>query len=309
MSQISIILALFNGAKTLSRCLDSLIGQTIQDMEIICINDGSTDNSLKILQEYAQKDNRLQIINQKNKGVEYARSVALQSLKTPYFCFCDADDYYEPDYCEKMLQAIVTNEADMAVCQTILHGDTNSRPWVINYFKPKILGLQNNIPKLLPLTNYVLWNKVYKTELIHQYGLTFPQDEKIKRGYDILFTLQYISLCKKVYYLPNQLYNYFLSDDSLSGTYFKKQTYFLDEIYGWEYASDFILKWHLECPELYQYMNQRWIYLFDHTDDLYKNPTYLIMNSIIKHHKKHISKENLFLYNILHNKKREIFDE
>ena len=309
ISKISVVVPVYNAKATLARCLTALQNQTFPDIQILIVDDESTDDSMKIANSFVKSDNRFHIIPQEHAGLITAWHTGLENVKTPYFMFCDADDYFEPNACEKMYNAITKNNADMAVCQVYLEGTSYDRPWLIDYFKPKILGPQTIIPGLIPLTNCVVWNKIYKTDLVRQHNLTFPKDKKIRRGYDVHFTLQYLLLCKKVFYLADKLCHYVLSDSSLSAGYFKKQGYFLDEIYGWEYVSDFILKKHLEYPEFYQFLNNRWSFLFDKTDDNYKRPTYLIMRKIIRQHKKYISKENPFLYNVLHNKKREIFDE
>ncbi len=94
MPKISIIIPVYNVEKYLAQCLDSVINQTLKDIEIICINDGSTDGSLKILRDYAKKDDRIKVINQDNSGVSVARNKGIKSAKGEFICFVDADDLY-----------------------------------------------------------------------------------------------------------------------------------------------------------------------------------------------------------------------
>ena len=97
MPKVSIILPVYNVEKYLSQCLDSIVNQTLKDFECICINDGSPDNSLAILKEYASKDSRIKIINQENKGQSSARNVGMNFSKGKYIAFIDSDDWISTD--------------------------------------------------------------------------------------------------------------------------------------------------------------------------------------------------------------------
>ena len=95
MVKVSVVIPVYNVEGYLEECLDSVINQTLEDIEIICINDGSTDNSLEILEEYAKKDNRIKILNQENQGISATRNNGLKICKGKYICFLDSDDYLE----------------------------------------------------------------------------------------------------------------------------------------------------------------------------------------------------------------------
>ena len=101
--------------KYLSKCLDSLINQTWKDIEIICVNDGSTDNSLSILKEYANKDSRIKIIDKQNEGVSVARNTGIEVATGEYLMFVDSDDYLVENACEKALNTIEHNESDICI--------------------------------------------------------------------------------------------------------------------------------------------------------------------------------------------------
>ena len=117
MSEISVIIPVYNSEKYLKKCLDSLLNQTFKNFEIICVNDGSVDNSLKILEEYKLKDNRIVLINSKNEGPGSARNKALDVAKGRYIIFVDSDDWVD----EKCLEIFYTNanitNADITECQ------------------------------------------------------------------------------------------------------------------------------------------------------------------------------------------------
>ena len=114
--QISVIVPIFNAEKYLTICIDSIIKQTFKDIEIILINDGSTDNSYKILQEYEKKDSRIVLINQKNKGLGETRNYGIRIAKAPYLAFVDSDDFISPLMLEKLYLKIIQNNSDLVKC-------------------------------------------------------------------------------------------------------------------------------------------------------------------------------------------------
>ena len=114
MIKVSVIIPVFNVEKYLNQCLDSVCAQTLKDIEIICINDGSTDNSYNLLCEYAKLDSRIIIINQSNKGVSSARNAGVKLARGEFLCFIDSDDYVDSDYLEKLYQSAVTNNCEIA---------------------------------------------------------------------------------------------------------------------------------------------------------------------------------------------------
>ena len=99
--KVSVILPVYNASDYLHQCMDSIVGQTLKDIEIICVDDGSTDNSLDILKEYEQKDKRVKVIQQKNAGAGAARNNGLSIATGEYLSFLDSDDFFEPDMLEK----------------------------------------------------------------------------------------------------------------------------------------------------------------------------------------------------------------
>ena len=115
-SKVSIIVPVYNVEKYLRPCLQSLISQTLKDIEIICINDGSKDGSLEILEEFQKKDKRVKVFSQKNQGRSVARNVGLKKVSSRYVMFCDADDRYVSTACEDMLNEIEKNKVDLVVC-------------------------------------------------------------------------------------------------------------------------------------------------------------------------------------------------
>ena len=113
--KISIIIPIFNVENYLAKCLDSIINQTLMDIEIICVNDGSNDNSVDILNTYAQRDKRITIINKANGGLSSARNAGIRVANGEYICFLDSDDYFEFNACERLYIEILEGHADIIV--------------------------------------------------------------------------------------------------------------------------------------------------------------------------------------------------
>ena len=114
--EISIIVPIYNVEEYLCKCLDSIVNQTYTDYELILIDDGSTDDSGKIADEYSSKDDRITVIHKKNSGVSDARNRGLENASGKYICFIDADDWIEVSYLEELLLLAKSNDADIAMC-------------------------------------------------------------------------------------------------------------------------------------------------------------------------------------------------
>ena len=168
--KISIIMPVYNAGKYLPTCLKALSAQTLKEIEIICIDDGSADNSLKILQKYAEQDKRFKVYTQKNAGPAAARNQGLKKAQAPYLMFCDADDWYEPNMCERLYRKIISNSLDVVCCHPILEvEDGGKRPLPDNFYFP-----QKGPSISLMEINCFLWNKILKKDLIDHYHITFP---------------------------------------------------------------------------------------------------------------------------------------
>ena len=113
--KVSIIVPIYNVEEYLVKCLDSLVNQTLKEIEIICINDGSTDNSLEILKAYAQKDDRITVINKKNSGVSDARNTGLEMANGEYVMFVDSDDYLEIQTCQSIYEKIKKDNSNLLI--------------------------------------------------------------------------------------------------------------------------------------------------------------------------------------------------
>ena len=215
MPEISVIIPVYNVEKYLPKCLDSVLAQTFNDIEVICINDGSTDNSATILQNYALRDRRLKIINQDNQGVSAARNAGLKIVQSDYVMFVDSDDYIADDMAEKLYLCIKNSNADVAVCSAecinelpkdasleVIRWQSWLQPWFDEYAKPT--GIYD-VPKTIKDEFIsVVWNKLYKTSIIKNYHIEFPlslieEDEYWLWAY-MLHSKRYAFLNERLYF-------------------------------------------------------------------------------------------------------------
>ena len=126
--KISIIIPVYNTEEYLEKCLDSVLNQTFKDIEIICINDGSPDNSGQLLKRYSEKDERIIILNQQNTGLSDARNNALNLVNSDYLMYVDSDDWIELDTCEIAYQAVIEEQADIILWSYVREFSNNSLP-------------------------------------------------------------------------------------------------------------------------------------------------------------------------------------
>lgn len=220
-SLISIIVPVYNTELYLTQCIDSIVTQTYTNLDIILINDGSTDNSGKICDEYADKDSRIRVIHNQNSGVSAARNVGLGICKGEYVAFIDSDDYVAKDFIEKLYRAITENEVDLSICGLEKIGgiDIRSGKYDEKFQNQKILLPMSGI-----LQNDELWfhsidsnligcylcNKLFKKSLLHRFKL----DTSLSIGEDMVYLIQYLLCIEKAYYIAEDLYKYRMNNNS-----------------------------------------------------------------------------------------------
>ena len=174
---VSIIVPVYNTEKYLSKCLNSILEQTYKNIEIILINDGSTDDSLKVCKEYEKKDKRIKLINKENEGLSATRNLGILTAKGKYIGFIDSDDFIESDMFNNLYEDMVNNNSDISICKI-----TNSDEYLHENKKNevKILNNKEAILKLLydqEINNYVC-NKLIKKEMFK--NIKFPEGRKFE---------------------------------------------------------------------------------------------------------------------------------
>ena len=160
MFKISVIIPVYNVENYLSECLDSIINQSLNDIEIICINDGSTDNSLKILQDYEKRDNRIRVINQKNSGLGATRNVGLSLSEGKYVYFMDSDDYLELSTLEELYHLAETNSLDIVLFKLINFYDETGEKFPTPYYDMTFLRdrVQSNVFNYEDVKDFIFRN-------------------------------------------------------------------------------------------------------------------------------------------------------
>lgn len=183
MPKVSIIIPFHNVEYYIGECLESVINQKLQDIEIICVNDGSTDGSRSIVEEYAKRDCRIKIIDiETRKGQGFARNRAVEIASGEYIGFVDADDYIEHDMFFELYTKASQNNNDITICQAREYDDLNKKFILSDYYslsllsdmKDKIFSAVDVKDKLLDI-NVVLWNKIYKKSYLDKIGEKFPE--------------------------------------------------------------------------------------------------------------------------------------
>ena len=175
MSCLSVIVPCYNGEKFIGRCLESLVNQTLQDIEIIVINDGSTDNSQDIIDSYANKYHNIKAYKIPNSGIADARNFGVSKVETPYFGFLDCDDYTDVTMFEKMYNKAIETNAQVVVSNFY---------WVKG--KKKKLekeGPYNTGKDMLIHLFAVLWNKIYDTAFVRSTNIRFPSGNRYEDAY------------------------------------------------------------------------------------------------------------------------------
>ena len=213
MNTISVIVPIYNCEKYLNKCIKSIIDQTYHNLEIILINDGSTDNSLKICKYYQTIDNRVKVINKKNEGVANTRNIGLQYATGDLISFIDGDDYIEKNMFEEMVKNVY--EYDIVVCKYVII--KNEKKIHQKYqFHDKLITKEEILPMFLKgeiLTAH-LWNKLYKKELF--YEIKFNKYNMLE-DLDIMYKV--LEKCKKIKYIDKEYYNYVYIPNSLTKKY------------------------------------------------------------------------------------------
>lgn len=221
--ELSVVVPVYNAEKYLKSCVESILAQTYRDFEIILVDDGSTDGSLKAAQEIAATDNRIRVIAKKNAGVSAARNTGLESASGKYLAFVDSDDTIEPDMYEKMVEGMESRKLTLAICGYRRVYEKRGR--VIDTEEVGFRGsVWDSVDSFMrdfgTLYSSILissvCNKIFLTEIIRREGIKFPCGQNI--GEDLLFNLQYINFCGQIEFVNSMAYQYAVrGGNSLTG--------------------------------------------------------------------------------------------
>ena len=208
---VSVIIPVYNTENYLSRCLDSVLNQSLENIEIICINDGSTDSSLEILKNYQKKDNRIKIINKNNEGQGIARNIGINEAIGDYIAFVDSDDFIKEDMLEKLYNSCINNNLDMVMCKVAsfneLTNEINDSLWyyslgVFNDFEKTVFSHKDTINFTCEIS-VTPYNKLYKSSLIKKFDIKFAENlifEDEVFFYDVYLKARRVSIVDETLY-------------------------------------------------------------------------------------------------------------
>lgn len=232
MKKVSIIVPVYNTSKYLKDCIESIVNQTYDNIEIIIINDGSTDNSLSICGKYKESDERVILKSIPNSGVSTARNVGLDLVTGDYVTFVDSDDWIEEDTIELGIQKITENNADIAIWSYYKNYDSkelslslvpgksrnfhNDKEKEILYLK-SVYANYNKLSNGEDVSVGTVMCKMYKSDFLRENQLRF--NPKLIRSEDVIFAINAFKLAKKITYFDKSLYHYRINADSFCNSY------------------------------------------------------------------------------------------
>ena len=220
---ITVIIPVYNVEPYIRRCLDSVISQTYTDLEILLVDDGSTDLSGTICDEYAISDERIKVIHKENGGLSDARNVAIEQMKGTYVTFIDSDDWVSPRYVELMYRAIIKYGSDVVFCDHIRGSDpqysfpTSEPVHAVTYSSEESLSRWHGEYKDIET---FAWGKLYKRELFLDHDIRYP------KGYyyeDTIVTHRLCAYANTVTYISPKLYYYYQRSGSIMNSFSVKQ--------------------------------------------------------------------------------------
>lgn len=200
---ISVIVPVYNVADYLEQCLDSILNQTYKEFEVILVDDGSTDTSYSICDEYVKRDSRFHLFRQENKGLSAARNAGLELCKGGYVTFVDSDDFVSPEYLQGMIENLKQADADIAICEhyRLENGTFYFQKHDLN--DREIISSRDAFKRIHQVNYAVAWGKLFKSSLFRY--VRFP----VGRVYEDSFTLPKLYMfCEKIVVLPDELYCY-----------------------------------------------------------------------------------------------------
>ena len=208
MPKVSVIIPVYNVEHYIDRCLKSVIEQTLEDIEIIIVNDGSTDSSKEIIEKYINKyPSRIKYLEKENGGLSSARNFALPYARGEYLAFLDSDDYIEKDMYEQMYNKAIKENADLVECDFI---------WEYPNKKKYDVGKEyTNKKEAIEKARVVAWNKLYRREIIEKYNLRFPEGLRYE---DVEFFYKLVPFIDRIVFVRKCFVHYVQRDNSIANT-------------------------------------------------------------------------------------------
>lgn len=245
---ISVIIPCCNLAALTERCIDSILGQSYRELEVIAVDDGSTDATPEILARYAKSDSRVVFLRQENAGAGEAANRGIGIARGSYIAFVDNDDWIEPDMYQRLYAALTENNADMAVCNFNLVYDDHT-DYCYSPMRDGAVNVRDDVYGYYcrycacPKPNNYTWSRLYRAEVIKGSDVRF---ERFRLGADTLFNFKLLPRVKRTAFVSDGLYNYVQRADSSVYTLAKKMN--IAEVYadGFEALADYYISNRLD---------------------------------------------------------------
>ncbi|PWL75887.1 hypothetical protein DBY21_07285 [Candidatus Gastranaerophilales bacterium] len=211
-AKVSIVIPIWNTEKYLERCLQSLVNQTLQIIEIICVNNGSTDRCGEIIENFAKSDKRIKVVNIEHGSISKARNSGIAVSTAPYITFVDSDDWVEPECYETALKEFQKDSDIDIVCwgANIVNKDLDKNAQILlnarKYHKIKINGKYKVTDKISSKTTVCIWNKLFKTDIIKKNNVISPENVELLEDTSFFYT--YLANCNYAYFINKYFYNY-----------------------------------------------------------------------------------------------------
>ena len=206
---ISVIVPVYNVAAYLGECIDSILAQTYRELEIILVDDGSTDGSGEICDEYAARDDRVRVIHQENRGVSAARNNGFEAAHGAFIGFVDADDWIDPNMYKALVEAI--GDADLVCCGYMEYPMGAGKISVPRGVKPAApCGVEQALMHMYVRNGYyvMVWNKLFRRQSLMRNGRFLMMDTSLYTGEDELWLMEVVTGCDKIAFVPEPLYHW-----------------------------------------------------------------------------------------------------
>ncbi len=209
--KVSVIIPVYNAEAYLKECIDSILSQTLKDIEVICVDDGSTDKSLEILKDYEKADNRIKILTQENKYAGVARNNGIKAACGKYLVFLDSDDFFEPELLETQYNQCEKYGADIGLCAANQYNQTTEKFIDTSWFLPERYTTiqpfnRDTWPeKIFQVSTLAPWNKMFSAEFVRKHSLEF---QALPRANDVYFTMVSLALAEKIVSVNKVLVHY-----------------------------------------------------------------------------------------------------
>lgn len=232
MAKVSVVVPVYNVEKYLTECLDSIINQTLEDIEIICVNDGSTDSSLEILNNYAQKDKRIIVINKANSGYGNTMNIGINASTGEYIGIIESDDFADKNMFEDLYKTAKENDADIVKSDWYHYWSKNKFSRKNNRISPaKAFKLTNSKQdKSLLRIDPSVWSAIYKRDFLNKYNIRFLETPGASYQ-DLAFSFKVFALAERVI-LTDKAYLYYRQDNMNSSVKSKTKVYCVCDEYN-----------------------------------------------------------------------------